>query len=380
MLLGGVFTLDQDARDRWPQAAAWQLPVGDPARLGAPSAPDEPPFQLDRGVEWSHGRATHQGADLGNGRAGDPVRAAAGGLVTLVYDGDNGNGYGGHVVVAHRLEEGGTVYSVYAHLLAGSIAVRPGDVVAVGDAVGRVGRTGRASTPHLHCEIREARRLDERWENAPVLDPLAFVAAHAADDAAPAGAPAGAADSERAYVRWAVDQGLLAKATDPAGPLDRGTWWRMLAAAAVAGPGAPGLPAEALRDSLMDSGLLPDEESGAPADEALAWSEMARDVERLRQVGTRVPHGPLPAPAHEAACEARFGQRAIADHPGALRHRAGAPSIADACTVLADVSGPRPEPRYVRADRHVRPARAHAKRHHRRRRRRRRAKAPTPRA
>jgi len=93
----------------------------------------------------------------------------------------------------------------------------------------------------------------------------------------------------------------------------------------------------------MEDGLLPEEEAGAPADEHIAWGELARDVKRLREVGVRIPHGPLPAADHEAACEARFGQRAPASHSGALRRRDGEPTLADASLLLADLCGPRPE-------------------------------------
>ena len=386
MMLGGVYALDQPAVDRWPSAAAWQLPVGDPAHLGAPGAPDEPGFQVNRGVEWSHGRATHQGADLANGRAGDPVHAAAGGLVTLVYDGDNGNGYGGHVVIAHRLEDGSDVFTVYAHLLAGSIAVRAGDVVAVGDVVGRVGRTGRASTPHLHFEVREPRQLADRWETARVIEPLPFVLGHIgpglgapADgigDGRPAegppasGAtegggdgPATAPDDGPEYTRWAVKQGLLARVEDAARPLTRGTWWTMMAGAVVAGPERRALAPEALRDTLMDQGVLPEEEAGAPADEMLDWSELSRDVKRLAQLGLRVPHGPFDAGRHAEACERRFGQSEPGAHASALKRRPGEPSVTDACVVLADLTGPSHAPAYGRADRHGRTAAAARHRH-----------------
>jgi murein DD-endopeptidase MepM/ murein hydrolase activator NlpD len=123
VLLAGVFPLDADMSDRWALAGAWQLPVGSPVRLGDPATADEPAFQLNRGLEWTRGRATHQGADLANGRSGDTVRAAASGLVTLATDGDNGNGYGGHVVIAHRMADERVVYTVYAHLERGSIVL-----------------------------------------------------------------------------------------------------------------------------------------------------------------------------------------------------------------------------------------------------------------
>jgi murein DD-endopeptidase MepM/ murein hydrolase activator NlpD len=47
----------------------------------------------------------------------------------------------------------GTQETLYAHL--SEIFVKPGDTVAQGDAVGRVGSTGNSTGPHLHFEVRE---------------------------------------------------------------------------------------------------------------------------------------------------------------------------------------------------------------------------------
>jgi len=86
----------------------------------------------------------HQGVDIA-APWGTPVRAAAAG--TVVYAGWFG-GYGKLVVVDH----GGGVATLYGHL--SSIAVSPGDRVAAGDVLGRVGSTGYSTGPHLHFEIR----------------------------------------------------------------------------------------------------------------------------------------------------------------------------------------------------------------------------------
>lgn len=353
-MVAGVLPLDGPLDERWSVAGAWQMPVGAPELLGVPGAPDEPAFRVNRGIERAHHRVTHQGVDLVNGRSGDRVRAAASGLVALAYDGDNGNGYGGHVVIAHRLENDRTVYTVYAHLERGSVIVRAGDLVCAGDPLGRVGRSGRASTPHLHFEVREPDGLGERWENTPVLDPLAFVADHAgsplpglADDSTPA-----------SYLRWAAGEGLVRGPADPATALTRGAWWHMLGQSAEGSRFQGTTSGEALRDSLMQAGLLPEEEAGAPADEHIAWGELARDVKRLREVGVRIPHGPLLAADHEAACEARFGQRAPASHSGALRRQDGEPTLADASLLLADLCGPRPEPQITPAGASVKPSAA----------------------
>lgn len=77
---------------------------------------------------------------------GTPVRAAESGSV--FYAGDTWRGYGNAVALDH----GGDITSLYGHLR--EIHVISGDVVPAGATIGTVGRTGNATTPHLHFEIR----------------------------------------------------------------------------------------------------------------------------------------------------------------------------------------------------------------------------------
>ena len=57
---------------------------------------------------------------------------------------------GNHVVLRH-----GDDYSVFAHLTTGSVAVRVGETVRVGDVLGRVGHTGNSTAPHLHFQLMD---------------------------------------------------------------------------------------------------------------------------------------------------------------------------------------------------------------------------------
>lgn len=85
----------------------------------------------------------HRGLDL-RAAYGTEVPAAAAG--TVVFAGERGT-YGTLVVVRH--ERG--VETRYAHLSA--TAVREGERVEAGTAIGRVGSSGRSAAPHLHFEV-----------------------------------------------------------------------------------------------------------------------------------------------------------------------------------------------------------------------------------
>ena len=101
----------------------------------------------------------HVGHDL-IAPAATPVRAMLSGRVQLVR---SISGYGLTVL----LEHGRGWQTVYAHLQSSN--VRVGQLVHAGDGIGRVGRSGSASTDHLHVELR---RLEGRQAFALDLGPL----------------------------------------------------------------------------------------------------------------------------------------------------------------------------------------------------------------
>ncbi len=91
------------------------------------------------------GRRFHTGLDLRLHRgANDPVYAARAGRVDFV---GRLSGYG--LIVSLRHEDG--FYSRYAHLK--NTGLKKGQRLEAGGLIGRVGRTGRATTEHLHFEI-----------------------------------------------------------------------------------------------------------------------------------------------------------------------------------------------------------------------------------
>lgn len=88
----------------------------------------------------------HMALDIAN-PGGPGVAAADNGVVILVkyltYD------YGQHVMIDH----GNGVVTLYGHLQA--IYVKPGDQVAKGQIIGKMGSTGRSTGTHLHFEVRK---------------------------------------------------------------------------------------------------------------------------------------------------------------------------------------------------------------------------------
>lgn len=113
-----------------------------------------------------HNNRAHNGIDIaGGGISGQPIRAMADGVVTLVANGCThnygkksnccGNGYGNYCVVNHgTLNIGGSsanYVAYYAH--ASKIIVTNGQYVKQGDILGYVGTTGYSSGYHLHFGV-----------------------------------------------------------------------------------------------------------------------------------------------------------------------------------------------------------------------------------
>lgn len=138
----------------WPRAAAVTAPFGD--------------LRLLNGKKQSQ----HFGADL-DGATGDPIFASNDGEVVLVRD----CFASGNTVLIHH---GGRLFTAYFHLSATD--VKQGQRVSRGQPLGKVGKTGRVTGPHLHFGVK----LDGRW-----VDPESLLELELSDQSTSPGASRG---------------------------------------------------------------------------------------------------------------------------------------------------------------------------------------------
>lgn len=109
-------------------------------------------WPLEGPVSSSYGRrrrSWHKGIDI-KAEVGTPIQAAAAGIV--IFSGWE-RLYGRVVKVEHDH----AFVTVYAHNLQN--LVETGDQIVQGQVIGTVGRTGRATTAHLHFEVRNNGRF-----------------------------------------------------------------------------------------------------------------------------------------------------------------------------------------------------------------------------
>jgi len=118
----------------WAQAFIWPARGRFSGRFGA-----------QRIYRGGVAAAFHSGADIAAG-AGAQVAAPADGVVVLAPP--PGLSLEGNLVI---LDHGMGLSSAFLHL--SSASVRVGDRIRQGQAIGRVGMTGRATGPHLHWSV-----------------------------------------------------------------------------------------------------------------------------------------------------------------------------------------------------------------------------------
>lgn len=134
-----------------------------------PSAPIQWPFAVGVPISDGYGPrwgSFHYGLDFTPGE-GAEIQAVAAGTVRVANE--SGGAFGVHVIIDHEIN--GEVFAThYAHMLYGSLQVKPGDVVQAGTVLGHVGDTGLSYGAHLHFEV---------FVNGARIDPLPWLRAHA---------------------------------------------------------------------------------------------------------------------------------------------------------------------------------------------------------
>jgi murein DD-endopeptidase MepM/ murein hydrolase activator NlpD len=130
-----------------PPRAIWGRtnPVHD---ANGPSYPGYYIRPIDSGYE-SQGLHGYNAVDLA-APVGTPIHASAAGTVIIAITGGWNGGYGNYVVISHP---NGT-QTVYGH--ASRVLVAPGQHVEQGQLIALLGKSGEATGPHVHFEIRGA--------------------------------------------------------------------------------------------------------------------------------------------------------------------------------------------------------------------------------
>ena len=168
------------------QAQSFQLPtdnkslleVGRPSERFLVGTAGKPWESGQFGCVRSDGRQFHEGIDIRSiqqdrrGEPTDPVLAAADGTVAYVNLKPGLSKYGKYVVLRHVIDQV-EVHTLYAHLASVDNAVRPGQAVRVGQAIGVLGRTSNTrqritkDRAHVHFEVCLRASLDyASWHRA----------------------------------------------------------------------------------------------------------------------------------------------------------------------------------------------------------------------
>lgn len=145
--------------DSWERA---MIPVADGFSSPLGAANGAMTYNAQAFMEPNEGRGgKHSGDDLNgiggmNTDLGDPVYAVADALV--VYSGVPSAGWGGVLILAHRMNDGRIVQSFYGHL--GDRYCAVGDLVGRGEMISVLGTAKASTAAHLHFEMIESAALE----------------------------------------------------------------------------------------------------------------------------------------------------------------------------------------------------------------------------
>jgi murein DD-endopeptidase MepM/ murein hydrolase activator NlpD len=138
-----------------PPQPAQAAPAAPPAQMSAESAAGGGrfPWPVRGHVLASYGNTPGGGHNDGINIAaprGTPVHSIDAG--TVAYSGNEVKGYGNIVLIKHA---NGWI-SAYAHL--DDVTVKPGDTIAAGQVIAKVGESGGVTEPQLHFELRRGKK------------------------------------------------------------------------------------------------------------------------------------------------------------------------------------------------------------------------------
>jgi murein DD-endopeptidase MepM/ murein hydrolase activator NlpD len=156
---------ESEVDHRFHQFAPWQR-LAQPTvnRLDLPMGSENGALTYNAQPFWAMNeqRGGHHTGDDWNGIGGmntdlgDPVYAAADGIV--VYAGSPSAGWGRVLILSHRLADGSSFQTMYAHLHSMDVAL--GAMVGRGQKIGSVGTADGLYPAHLHYEIRTGQGVD----------------------------------------------------------------------------------------------------------------------------------------------------------------------------------------------------------------------------
>lgn len=139
----------------------------------------------------------HNGTDIG-GLVKDPIYIEAfadGKVLKAQVSTAAGGGFGHYVILQHKID--GEYYtSLYAHLAAGSMQVKPGQKVKAGQVLGKMGSTGMSTGRHLHWEIWKGKTHGWSADGRGFVEPVSFVKALIAAERAKGFANVAASDDD----------------------------------------------------------------------------------------------------------------------------------------------------------------------------------------
>ncbi|MDH4568192.1 DUF4124 domain-containing protein [Pseudomonas sp. BN414] len=124
------------------------------------------PFRLTQGANGRYSHFTPKGRyalDIAMPE-GTPIVAARPGMVVKIENDQSGRGNNPSGNFVRILHDDGTM-GVYLHLMRGSVQVREGQAVSIGERIARSGNTGNSTGPHLHFVIQ--RNLGLALESIP---------------------------------------------------------------------------------------------------------------------------------------------------------------------------------------------------------------------